>query len=203
MENFDEIAKGFDTDRRINRAKIIADKIKTHIVEKNKSAIEYGCGTGLVGFQLICDFKSLLFMDSSVEMINQVEQKLQRINNPVASSLCHDIIQNIPKGLRTDYIFSSLVLHHIKDTENILRCFYNVLNNGGHLLIVDVDEEDGSFHANYSDFDGHNGFNHSAIIDLALKVGFRTTTIETFYHDSKVFEEKQNPYSLFILDAVK
>ena len=43
MENFDAMAKGFDTDRRINRAKITSDKIRTHTAEGHKkSAIEYG-----------------------------------------------------------------------------------------------------------------------------------------------------------------
>ena len=204
MENFDAMAKGFDTDIRITRAKIIADKIRSHITSKHKkSAIEYGCGTGLVGLQLANDFKSLLLIDSSFEMVKQVEQKLDKINNPMISTLCCDLMENIPEKLQADYIFSSLVLHHINDTEDALRRFYSLLSDGGHLLIVDIDEEDGGFHAKYPDFDGHNGFNHSALINLASKVGFVTTTVETFFHDTKIFECKENPYSLFILDAMK
>ncbi len=44
-----------------------------------KSALEYGCGTGLVGLHLINDFKTLVFADSSREMLKQAEQKLGRI----------------------------------------------------------------------------------------------------------------------------
>lgn len=204
MDNFDIMAEDFDTVERVNRAKAIADKIQVHIHEGNKkSAVEYGCGTGLVGFQLINRFKTILFVDSSPEMIKQVTRKLEKLNNPAASTLCSDLIGDVSKKLRADYIFLSLVLHHIKDTKAALQRFYDMLHDGGRLLIVDVDEEDGSFHAKYPDFDGHNGFSHSFIVDAALKTGFETATIETFYNDTKVFEGKKNPYSLFILDAVK
>ena len=204
MDCFDAAAKDFDTDWRIDRARIIADKIRTHIaVGCDRSAIEYGCGTGLVGFELINDFKTLLLIDSSPEMIKQAEQKLGRLGSPTASTLRCDFTEGVPETLRADYVFSSLVIHHIKDTMGILRRFYDVLNGSGHLLIVDVDEEDGSFHAKYPDFDGHNGFSHTALVDSALNAGFATATAETFFHDAKTFNGKKNPYSLFILDAVK
>lgn len=204
MENFDEMSKGFDTDRRIRRAEIIADKIRRHIIaDKSKYAIEYGCGTGLIGFKLADDFKSLLFVDSSRGMISQVEQKIKDLGNTNASALCCDLMEHTTKELRADYIFSSLVLHHIIDTEHALSRFYETLSDDGHLLIVDVDEEDGSFHAKYPDFDGHNGFNHDILINLALKAGFKAATAKTFFHDSKIFNGKENPYSLFILDAAK
>ena len=204
MENFDAVAKDFDTDKRIIRAKIIADKIRSHVSPKHKKfAIEYGCGTGLVGLRLVNDFKFLLMVDSSVEMINQVNIKLAEINNTAISTLCCDLTEGVPGKLQAGYIFSSLVLHHTKDTENALRCFYNLLLDGGHLLIVDLDEEDGSFHAEYPDFDGHNGFNHSVLINLTLKAGFATAAVETFFHGTKYFEHRENPYSLFILNAVK
>ena len=206
MENFDAMAKDFDTDRRIYRAKTISDKIRSYIVGGcKKSAMEYGCGTGLIGLQLTDDFSTLLLMDSSVEMINQVEQKLKKLGNPMISAMCCDLMENVNIGEmpKVDYIFSSLVLHHIQDTEAVLRRFYHLLNDGGHLLIVDINAEDGSFHAKYPDFDGHNGFEYEKLIELTQKVGFKNASIETFYQDSKVHKGEESPYSLFILDAVK
>lgn len=66
-----------------------------------------------------------------------------------------------------------------------------------------VETINGNFHMKYPDFDGHNGFNNSALVAVALKVGFRSPTIETFFHDSKTANGQANPYSLFILDAMK
>ena len=144
MENFDAMAKGYDTEKRINRAKIIADKIRSHIpAGDKKSAIEYGCGTGLVGLQLANDFKTLQLIDSSPEMIKLVEEKLSNLNNPAVTALCGDLMDDASGTLHADYIFSSLVQHHIMDTENALRRFHNILNDGGRLLIVDIDEDDG------------------------------------------------------------
>ena len=204
MENFDLMAKDFDTDKRTSRAKVIADEIRKHVSAGEKSAIEFGCGTGLVGLQLADCFKTLLLIDTSVEMVRQVEQKIQKLSNPAISTLCCDLLKDTSKNLRSDYIFSSLVLHHIIDTEVILRRFHAMLNDGGHLLIVDIDEDiDGCFHAKYSDFDGCDGFSHSLLKALALKAGFSNVNIETFHHDSKVFNGEENPYSLFILDAKK
>lgn len=205
MENFDSFAKEWDTESRIERAKAIANEIRTHIeINSNKkSAVEFGCGTGLVGFQLTDCFKSITFADSSSGMIEQVKKKLSDANIQNASTLYTDFIETIPTDFRVDYIFSSLVLHHIIDTKTIFERLYKILNRGGHLLIVDLNTDDGSFHAKYPDFDGHNGFEQLSLINLSKEVGFSKVNIHTFYHNSKIFNGKENPYSLFILDAEK
>jgi ubiquinone/menaquinone biosynthesis C-methylase UbiE len=207
MDNFDAMAKTFDTTRRIDRAAIIADKIRSSIMDgKSKTALEYGCGTGLLGLQLAGDFRELTLADSSHGMIEQVERKLAVACSPRnISTAILDVMVNLPDAMLSscDYIFSSLVLHHITDTEEALRRLRVLLKDSGHLLIVDVDEEDGSFHAKYPNFDGHNGFNHQALIDKARKAGFKSAVIETFYHGSKSFNGKERAYSLFLLDAEK
>jgi len=204
MENFDTMAKDFDTDRRAKRAEVISDEIRSHIIDGHtKTALEYGCGTGLVGCRLINDFNSILFVDSSPEMIDQVKQKLLHLKRPAETAICGDFITEPPQNLSVDYVFSSLALHHIKDTKTILSRLYSVLRSGGHLLIVDINTDDGSFHAQYPDFDGHNGFDQSFLIDLAVKTRFREADAKTFYNGSKTFNGKDSAYSLFILDAMK
>jgi len=204
MEDFNQMATNFDTGRRIERAKAISNEIRLHISDgQAKSAMEYGCGTGLVGFQLINDLNSLIFVDSSPAMIEQVKEKLQCLNKSTNNAICQDFIVDTPLDIGIDYIFSSLVLHHIKDTEAILSCMYNMLNNNGHLLIVDINTDDGSFHVKYPGFDGHNGFNQPALVALATDIGFKNVSIKTFYHGNKIINSETKPYSLFILDAVK
>jgi len=204
MENFDLMAKDFDTDRRIERAQAISNELRMHIVDSTaKSALEYGCGTGLVGLQLIHDFTTILFVDSSPNMIEQVKQKLLSLGRPTDSAICSDFMMTVPQGLKVDYIFTSMTLHHIKDTKTILSRFFNILNNEGHLLIVDIDQDNGSFHADHPDFDGHNGFDQPALADLAGEAGFAKVDTKTFYHGSKMVSGKNEPYTLFILDAVK
>ena len=204
MDDFNLMAKDFDTDRRVERAKIIADEIRLHISDGHiKSALEYGCGTGLVGIQLINDICSLLFVDSSCAMIEQVKHKLLSLGKASDYAICHDFMEDVPQDIMVDYIFSSLVLHHIKDTRAILSRLYNILNDEGHFIMVDINSDDGSFHAKYPDFDGHHGFEQIALTSLAREVGFKKVDIKTFYHGHKTVNSKTNPYSIFILDAVK
>ncbi|MCL2201529.1 MAG: methyltransferase domain-containing protein [Oscillospiraceae bacterium] len=210
MENFDQMAESYDTENRIQRAELIAEKIRTHITcGSGKTAMEFGCGTGLVGLSLSGVFEKLLLVDSSSEMIKQVEAKLTAFGKPAAhhtseiTVLCCDLLQEIPENLKVDYIFSSLVLHHIEDTPAALQVFNKLLNDGGRLIIVDIDKEDGGFHAGYADFDGHNGFEQSELAELTVAAGFRAVEIETFHRDVKTHEGTETPYTLFILTAEK
>ena len=204
MENFNLMAKDFDTNKRFKRAKLIAEEIRQHISDGHTmSALEYGCGTGLVGIQLINDVSSLLFVDSSFAMIEQVKHKLLDLGKSTDCAICHDFMVSVPQNLMVDYVFSSLALHHIKDIKTIFSCFYEILNDEGHFLMVDIDTDNGSFHAKYPDFDGHNGFDQSILTKLAMEVGFKKVDIKTFYHGDKRVNGKDRPYSLFILEAVK
>ena len=105
--------------------------------------------------------------------------------------------------MKFDVIYSSMVMHHIQDTEAIIKDFYQMLNKDGYLCIVDLDEEDGSFHQNYPDFDGHNGFNQKELKTILCKIGFEEIESKTFYYDYKVFDDKKISYSLFLMKAKK
>ena len=203
MNRFDTMAAGFDTNPRVKRAKAVADELRSHISSAGKTAIEYGCGTGLVGLNLSDDFSSLTFIDSSAGMVDELQKKIAGRGASKLHTLCCDLMEELPAGLRTDHIFMSLVLHHISDTKKALGVFHEMLNEGGHLLIVDLDTEDGSFHAEYPDFDGHNGYDQSALAALAKSAGFKSVTSRTFFHDVKNVNGSDIPYSMFILDAKK
>lgn len=63
---FEEMATRYDTQDRIDLAKKSAEAIRVHLEDStDKNAIDFGCGTGLVGLNLLNDFKSILFIDSS------------------------------------------------------------------------------------------------------------------------------------------
>ena len=204
MEYFDLMAKEYDTDARMQRAKAIADEIRSHIAGgPAKTALEFGCGTGLVGLRLLDDFQSIRFVDSSPEMIEQVRRKLLALKKPTDAAICRDVMTGPPRDVSVDCVFSALVLHHIQDTKTILSRLYHMLRQDGRLLIVDINTDGGNFHINHPGFDGHNGFDQSALIALALEAGFRTVKANTFYHGSKMAKEEEKPYSFFILDAMR
>ena len=63
-DKFDSVANSYDNPERHHIAKVASDAIKEYLGDtRSKSAIDFGCGTGLVGMNLVNEFESLLFMD--------------------------------------------------------------------------------------------------------------------------------------------
>ena len=202
--SFDEYAKTWDTEQRINRAKIIANEIWNSIAtNKNSTAMEFGCGTGLVSFNLHDKFETITLIDSSKGMIDILNDKIRKyeINNMTANQI--DLLDTDSLDMKFDVIYNSMVLHHIKDTLGIVNKFYQLLNKDGYLCIVDIDEEDGSFHKDFPGFDGHNGFNQDELKNMLTSAGFCDVESNTFYHDEKIVEDEKINYSLFIITARK
>jgi ubiquinone/menaquinone biosynthesis C-methylase UbiE len=201
---FDDYAQNWDTDKRIKRAKIIAEEISNAIADKEKySAMEFGCGTGLISFNLQDKFKTITLVDSSKGMIKVLNSKIDKykINNMIPYHI--DISNENLADMKFDVIYNSMVLHHIHDTKAIIKTFYELLNRDGYLCIVDLDEEDGSFHRKYPDFDGHNGFKHSELTNVLVEVGFKDIEINTFFYDEKTIDDEKIKYSLFLLKGRK
>lgn len=194
---FEKLADGYDTSERILTAKVASDAIREYLVDaNNKNAIDFGCGTGLVGIRLLNDFKSILFLDTSQSMINKIKQKISDLKIRNVDTLCFDFEREAKTDLQTDYIFMVQVLLHIKDVKLVLSRLYDVLNNGGHLLIVDFDKN--------NEIDSemvHNGFDQLKLTDVLTKIGYRNIQSKTFYSGSKLF--MGHDASMFILDSQK
>lgn len=202
--SFDNYAKTWDTDKRIDRARIIADKIIDSIgINENYSAMEFGCGTGLVSFNLYKKFKSIALVDSSKGMVDILNSKIEKsqVSNMFPFHL--DITNKNSLNMKFDVIYTSMVLHHIQDTKAIIKGLYELLNKDGYLCIVDLDKEDGSFHKNYPEYDGHNGFNQDDLKDILVNCGFKDIESNTFYYDEKIIESETVLYSLFLMKGEK
>ncbi|MDD2217205.1 MAG: class I SAM-dependent methyltransferase [Eubacteriales bacterium] len=196
-DKFEMIANIYDTSERIQIAKVVSDAIREYLVDaNNKNAVDFGCGTGLVGMNLLNDFKSMLFLDTSQNMINQIKQKISDSNIQNADTLCFDFEKDSLSDLRADYIFMAQALLHIKDVELVLSRLYDVLNVGGNLLIVDFNKNEEI----ESDM-VHNGFDQVELTDIMAKIGFRDIQSKTFYSGNKIF--MGHDASIFILDSQK
>jgi ubiquinone/menaquinone biosynthesis C-methylase UbiE len=99
-------------------------------------------------------------------------------------------------NLHADYIFMAQVLLHIKDTELILSRLYDVLNEGGHLLIVDFIKNE-----NIVTDMVHNGFDQDKLTDIMTNIGYRDIEMKPIYTGSKIFMGQDA--SMFILDSQK
>ena len=204
MEQFDSYASSFDTPVRFRRAQRIAEEIRKHLpVGQKKSALEFGCGTGLLGMQLLDAFSSLIFMDTSPKMLEKLKEKLALCPSETTRTMLHDLTQTLPEGVKTDLIFTSLVVHHIHDIAGLAQQFYALLHTGGRLMVVDLDSDDGGFHAKYPDFDGHHGFRQDSLASLLRQAGFTAVQSHTFYRDVKYAGGTSHHYSLFLMLADK
>jgi ubiquinone/menaquinone biosynthesis C-methylase UbiE len=197
IDIFEMMANRYDTTDRIQISKVTSDAIREYLADTNdKNAMDFGCGTGLVGMNLLNDFNFMFFLDTSQNMINQVKQKIAEFNIQNADTLCFDFEKEGRMDLQADYIFMAQVLLHINDVELVLSRLYDVLNVGGHLLIVDFNKNDEIV----SDM-VHNGFDQEKLIELMIKIGYREIQSKTFYTGSKIF--MNHDASLFILDSQK
>lgn len=180
LEIFEAIADSYDTEERIEIAKITVDNIKAYLQDicKEKTALDFACGTGLIGLDLCEYFKFMILADTSKNMINVVTEKIQNKNINNAKAICFDI-ENDFFNVKVDYIFVSLALLHIEDVKSVLNYLYEFLNTDGKIIIIDFIKNE-----NVKSDLVHNGFFTRDIVsyfDYPIKV-----------IDDKIFHKGEN-----------
>ncbi|HCQ88640.1 MAG TPA: class I SAM-dependent methyltransferase [Clostridium sp.] len=201
--NFDFEAKSWDDDKRIARAKLISEEIDKWLGEKiNNNAMEFGCGTGLITFNLKNKFKDIMMVDNSAGMIEEVNKKIKNQNVNNIRTWCGDI-DEIDEKNKYDVIYTSMTLHHIVNISKVLEKLHSLLSLEGELYIVDLVEEDGTFHSSEKGFEGHNGFNQNDLMETLKNIGFKDIRNKVFYKGIKSIEERNVDYELFIMVARK
>lgn len=141
-------------------------------------------------------FRSVTFLDTSQNMLRQIEQKMAEAHIQNAATLCFDFEKAFRSDIRADYVIMAQVLLHISNVEPVLSKLYEVLNPDGHLLIIDFDKN-----KEIASDMVHNGFDQGQLINLMNQMGFKDVSAKTFYTGSKIFMNQDA--SMFILDAKK
>ena len=198
MENnvFEQMAKRYDTEERIELAKVILKEVRPELRNsKSKSLIDYGSGTGLISLELSNSVDSILLVDSSKQMLEVAKAKISRNGITNSKVLYSDFTQETPE-LKADIVLMSLVLLHIPDTKKILQELFNIINDGGKLIIIDFDKNDKINHPKV-----HNGFSHEELKKRLSEVGFKSIEIKTFYHGNHIFMNQDA--SMFISSSIK
>jgi tRNA (cmo5U34)-methyltransferase len=202
MNEFDIKASGWDENPMHHaRSEAIAkEMLRLLPIKKEMSAMEFGAGTGILSFMLKDFFNDIILMDSSTEMVNVANKKIDATGAKNLKTILFDLEHETYSGKPLDLIFTQMVLHHVNDIEKLFGNFYKILNPDGFIAIADLYSEDGSFHD--EGFSGHNGFN---IDDLTLtlnKCNFRVSTAEQcFTINRKISEKVTNQYPVFLLIA--
>ena len=199
--DFDARAATWDDDpAKVERARAIADAIGRHVrLQPTMRALEYGCGTGLLGFMLRPRLGDVTLADVSEGMLEVAAGKIAAAGDAAMRTVRLDLLADPLPPQRFDLVFSLMTLHHIPDTAAILRRFRAVLAEPGTLCIADLDAEDGSFHG--AGFDGHNGFDRGRLGAQARAAGFATVAFTTAYVMRKASGGVERSYPIFLLVA--
>jgi len=201
MSDFDAEAKGWDeVPGRKERANAVAAAIREQVkLSREMKAFEYGCGTGLLSFALQADLGPITLADSSTGMLEVLKSKIAstRVCNMTPMRL--DLGKDPLPAEKYQLIYTLMTLHHIPDAGRILQSFHSMLEPSGILCIIDLDKEDGSFHSNTPNFDGHNGFDRDELRNRLSNLGFRNIRFSTCYQIPK----NGRLYPLFLVVAEK
>ncbi|OYY82149.1 MAG: SAM-dependent methyltransferase, partial [Hydrogenophilales bacterium 16-62-9] len=130
--HFDTQARQWDDnpvfrERGLQIAEAIREAVPLH---RRMSVLDYGCGTGLLSFPLKDELGAILMADSSSGMLEVVAGKIaaQGVNNMTPMKL--DLLVDPPPAQRFDLIVTAMTLHHVPDTDTILRIFHDRLQPG-------------------------------------------------------------------------
>lgn len=199
--HFDSKARSWDEnpvfqERGLKIAQAIRQTVPLH---PRMNALDYGCGTGLLSFPLKDELGAILMADSSGGMLDVVNEKIAAQGVTSMTTLRLDLLADPPPAQRFELIVTSMTLHHVPDTDHILRLFHDLLNPGGYLCIADLDQEDGSFHG--IEVDVHHGFDQADLGRRATQAGFADVQFQTVFSIAKELESGTRDYPVFLMTA--
>lgn len=198
--SFDERAATWDDDpAKVERARVIASTLKATLgLDGSQRLLEYGAGTGLVTEALRDAVGPVTMADTSVGMREVMERKVEAGVIPNARIWDFDLAADaeLPDE-KFDLVVTALVMHHIADIDRALVNFAKLLEPGGHLCVIDLDHEDGSFHGD--GFEGHHGFVRCDFATQLTNAGFADVSFKTCHHVIR----HDRSYPLFLATATR
>lgn len=199
-EHFDRHAETWDDDEdKQRRSEEIAGAVAASVATTSDTRLlEYGAGTGLVTQALLDRVGPVTLADNSAGMRTVLQHKVADGRLPRDARIWDlDLERADAPQERFDLIVSSMVLHHVHDLDTVLSRLAAMLDDGGRLCVADLDLEDGSFHADTHDFDGHPGFDREELTRALEAAG-----LEAVGWDSCAAVEKHGrTYPVFLVTA--
>jgi len=181
---------------RVRGAKVIADSIMKKIaLNSTMKIMDFGVGTGLLGFEIANLVDEVVGVDTSENMLKKLKDKNTKELN--IRPYLGDIVKN-PLDEKFDGIISSMTLHHIENLELFFQTIYKNLNENSFIAIADLESEDGTFHSN-NDSVFHFGFDENELSSIVSKIGFKNITIENINTINKPHKD----FGVLLLTAYK
>ncbi|BHH82348.1 class I SAM-dependent DNA methyltransferase [Desulforhopalus sp. 52FAK] len=195
---FEEKAKDYDAEQWAkDMSPVIGDLILSKVpIHKQMHVMDFGAGTGLISSQIAPEVDRITALDISEAMLEQLTAKPELENKVTA--LCQNIITN-PIGEKFDLIISAFAMHHVEDTNKLIQSFSSHSKSGSWIALVDVDEEDGSFHGEDNQGVYHCGFNREELKAILKMYSFENIEFVTAHH----FTYNERKFTAFLVTATK
>lgn len=195
---FKEKAKGWDVNDMIKQLSSAIGSCIIENVELNEQmhVMDFGAGTGLITSQVAPYVNKITAVDISQSMLEQLIAK-QELKDKV-QALCQDITSE-PTGIEYDLIMSAMAMHHVEDTDNMVKQFAAHLKSGAKVALADLDKEDGSFHPEGVEGVYHDGFERDEFRAILEKHGFKDINFETAH----TVNGERGLYPIFLALATK
>lgn len=181
---------------RVNGAQIIADAIAKKVtLHSEMHIIDFGVGTGLLGFEIAKKTKQVHGIDTSKSMLEKLEEKN---SDELFIKPYHQDIIVTPLEDEFDGLVSSMTLHHVEDLEKFFTQIHKNIKEDGFIAIADLESEDGTFH---SDNTGvfHFGFDEETLLKTVQNCGFKDVKVENINTINKPHKD----FGVFLLTAKK
>jgi ubiquinone/menaquinone biosynthesis C-methylase UbiE len=172
---FDQAAATWDDNpARIALMKAVGEAILREAQPtREMDVLDYGCGTGLIGLFLLPHVASVTGADNSSGMLDILRKKIDAGGLTTMRAVRLDLEHNPLPCQRYHLIVTSMALHHMVDTEKVLRACYQLLKSTGVLCIADLDTEPGLFHTPDMDHGvQHHGFDRAKLKSILARIGF-------------------------------
>ena len=195
---FEEKAKEWDANEMIKAlsSAVGASILKQVNLDPSMHVMDFGAGTGLITSQVAAQVKKVTAVDVSQAMLDKLSAK-QDLNGKV-ETLCQDIIEQ-PIEKTFDLIVSAMAMHHVQDTETMVRRFAEHLKPGAQIALADLDAEDGTFHPEGTEGVFHEGFAREAFQKVLEDNGFTSVNFLTAH----TIQKEERAYSVFLAVAKK
>ncbi len=196
-DHFQDKAGSWDKgDIQVNGARKIAAAIADTItLKEDMEIIDFGVGTGLLGFEIAKEVKTVFGVDMSPSMLEQLKAK----NTPELhiEAICQDIVKE-PLTQVFDGLVSSMTLHHVENLEGFFNSIYKNIKEGGFIAIADLESEDGTFHSDNTGVH-HFGFSEAELCAIVEKAGFKDVT----FTNINTINKPEKSFGVFLLTAKK
>lgn len=196
-ERFNTAAADWDKgDTRQNIAHSVFQTIVSRIaLSSSMDIMDFGAGTGLLSFKIAPLVKSVMGVDLSHKMLEQIEAKNSTLLQ--VKPIYRDILQE-PLDHQFHGIVSSMALHHVSDTKALCKSFHSHLKRSGFIALADLEAEDGSFHNDNTGVH-HFGFDKMDLRNTLEDAGFENVR----FHEAYRVVKGEKDYPVFVVTALK